>query len=108
MANEANLKPFKKGEDKRRNVTGENAGSKWRSTSALKWLGVKQSQKNPISNKDEVMSQEDIMTLSLIKRAREGDVNAYKAIMDSAYGAPKQEVGFKGNINLTDEPVIFE
>jgi hypothetical protein len=38
------------------------------------------------------MSQEDLMTLALIKKAREGDVTAYKALMDSGYGAPLQQV----------------
>jgi len=32
------------------------------------------------------------MTLALIKKAREGDVNAYKALMDSGYGAPVQQI----------------
>jgi hypothetical protein len=32
------------------------------------------------------------MTLALIKKAREGDVAAYKALMDSGYGAPLQQV----------------
>jgi len=30
--------------------------------------------------------------LALIKKAREGDVNAYKALMDSGYGAPAQQI----------------
>jgi hypothetical protein len=38
------------------------------------------------------MSQEDLMTLALIKKAREGDVTAYKALMDSGYGAPLQQI----------------
>ena len=38
------------------------------------------------------MSQEDLMTLALIKKAREGDVNAYKALMDSGYGSPIQQI----------------
>jgi hypothetical protein len=38
------------------------------------------------------MSQEDLMTLALIKKAREGDVTAYKALMDSGYGAPVQQI----------------
>ena len=29
------------------------------------------------------------------------ETNAYKAIMDSAYGAPKQEVAMKANLDLT-------
>ena len=32
------------------------------------------------------------MTLALIKKARDGDVNAYKALMDSGYGAPLQQI----------------
>lgn len=28
------------------------------------------------------------------------ETNAYKALMDSAYGAPKQEVAMKGNLDL--------
>jgi hypothetical protein len=38
------------------------------------------------------MSQEDLMTLALIKKARDGDVSAYKALMDSGYGAPLNQV----------------
>jgi hypothetical protein len=32
------------------------------------------------------------MTLALIKKATKGDVNAYKALMDSGYGSPVQQV----------------
>ena len=38
------------------------------------------------------MSQEDLMTLALIKKARNGDVNAYKVLMDSGYGSPVQQI----------------
>jgi len=38
------------------------------------------------------MSQEDLMTLALIKKAREGDVAAYRALMDSGYGSPIQQI----------------
>ena len=33
-----------------------------------------------------------MITLALIHKAKKGDVNAYKALMDSAYGAVKQSV----------------
>jgi hypothetical protein len=45
-----------------------------------------------ITGEQETMSQEDLMTLALIKKAREGDVAAYKALMDSGYGAPLQQI----------------
>ena len=88
--NGGTLKPFEQGESG--NPNGRPKGSKNRSTIAKKWLEVNQSLKNPLTNETETMSQEDLMTLALIKKAREGDVNAYKALMDSGYGAPVQQV----------------
>ena len=90
MANEQNLIPAKKGEV--RNPNGRPKGALNRSTIARKWLEVNQSLKNPLTGENETMSQEDLMTLALIKKAREGDVSAYKALMDSGYGAPLQQV----------------
>jgi hypothetical protein len=90
MANEENLIPAQKGEV--RNPNGRPKGAKNRSTIARKWLEVNQSLKNPLTGDQETMSQEDLMTLALIKKAREGDVTAYKALMDSGYGAPLQQI----------------
>jgi hypothetical protein len=81
---------FNKGESG--NPNGRPKGSKNRSTIARQWLEVNQSSKNPITGQNETMSQEDLMTLALIKKARDGDVNAYKALMDSGYGAPVQQI----------------
>jgi hypothetical protein len=69
-----NLKPFEKGESG--NPNGRPKGSKNRSTIAKYWLEVNQ----------------NLKTLALIKKARDGDVNAYKALMDSGYGAPLQQI----------------
>ena len=85
-----NLKPFEKGESG--NPNGRPKGAKNRSTIARRWLEVNQSLKNPLTGEQETMSQEDLMTLALIKKAREGDVTAYKALMDSGYGAPLQQI----------------
>lgn len=91
MANKLdNLNPFKKGQSG--NPAGRPKGALNRSTIARKWLEVNQSLKNPLTGENEMMSQEDLMTLALIKKAREGDVSAYKALMDSGYGAPLQQV----------------
>lgn len=90
MANEENLIPFKKGQSG--NPKGRPVGSKNRSTIAKKWLSVEQNQKNPLTNQDEDMSQEDLITLALIKKARKGDVQAYQKLLDSAYGAPVQQI----------------
>lgn len=85
-----NLNPFQKGESG--NPAGRPKGSKNRSTIARQWLEVNQSLKNPLTGEQETMSQEDLMTLALIKKAREGDVSAYKALMDSGYGQPLQQI----------------
>ena len=90
MANEENLIPFVKGQSG--NPKGRPVGSKNRSTIAKKWLSVEQNQKNPLTNQDEDMSQEDLITLALIKKARKGDVQAYQKLLDSAYGAPVQQI----------------
>lgn len=90
MAKEDNLKMFSSEYQPAKN--GRPKGAKNRSTIARKWLEVNQSLKNPLTGESETMSQEDLMTLALIKKAREGDVTAYKALMDSGYGAPLQQI----------------
>ena len=90
MANEENLIPYEKGQSG--NPKGRPKGSKNRSTIAKKWLSVEQDLKNPLTGEKENMSQEDLMTLALIKKAREGDTQAYQKLLDSAYGAPIQQI----------------
>ena len=91
MAGKGQIEPrWEKGESG--NPNGRPKGSKNRSTIARHWLQVNQNLKNPLTGQEETMSQEDLMTLALIKKAREGDVNAYKALMDSGYGAPVQQI----------------
>jgi hypothetical protein len=85
-----NLKKFEKGESG--NPAGRPKGAKGRATIARYWLEVNQNLKNPLTGESQTMSQEDLMTLALIKKARDGDVAAYKALMDSGYGAPKQDM----------------
>jgi len=83
-------KKFKKGESG--NLDGRPVGTKNRSTTAKRWLSVTQDIKNPITQQSENLSQEDIMTLALIKKAREGDVGAYRELMDSGYGKSPSSV----------------
>jgi hypothetical protein len=94
------LIPFEKG--KSGNPAGRPKGSLNRATIAKKWLTFNEDAKNPITGDSEKMSQEDIMTLALIKKARKGDVHAYNALMNSGYGAPKQE------LEVTDVDPITE
>jgi hypothetical protein len=79
-----NNKPFKKGQSG--NPNGRPKGRRNRATLVREWLEVSQKVKNPISGVIEELEQQDIMTLALIKKAREGDVQAYRELMDSAHG----------------------
>jgi|TARA_R110002153_G_scaffold17164_1_gene59809 hypothetical protein len=91
MAGFKDIEPrWQKGESG--NPNGRPKGSKNRSTIARQWLEVNEEIKNPLTSEIERMSQEDVMTLALIKKARSGDVNAYKALMDSGYGSPLQQI----------------
>jgi hypothetical protein len=90
MAKEDNLKPaWEKGQSG--NPKGKPKGSRNRSTIAREWLEMAEKFHNPISQKDEVLEQQDIITLALINRAKDGDVSAYKELMDSAYGKAIQK-----------------
>jgi len=90
MAKEDNLKSWAKGQSG--NPKGRPKGARNRSTIARYWLDVDQKATNPIDGIEQTLSQEDLMTLALVKRAKDGDVNAYKALMDSAFGAPTQQI----------------
>ena len=90
MPNPENLRPAKKGEV--RNPKGKPKGTRNRSTIAREWLEVSQFITNPITGEKEKLEQQDIMTLAIIKKARDGDVAAYKALLDSAYGQPLQQI----------------
>ena len=99
MANKDYLKPVKPGEI--RNPNGKPKGTKNRSTIARKWLEVMQDAKNPITGELEKLSQEDLITLAMIHKARKGDVGAYKQLMDSGFGMPTPQ------IDVTTEKPIF-
>ena len=85
-----NLIPFKPGQSG--NPKGRPKGAKSRSTVIKRWLEAMDKGKNPMTGEVESMSVEDKMTLALIGKALKGDTQAYKALMDSAYGQPKQEI----------------
>ncbi len=92
-----NLKPFQPGISG--NPNGREVGTKNRSTIARKWLDVEITAKNPLTGENERLSQEDLITLAQIKAALQSESTAYKVLMDSRYGAPKQEIE-GGNANV--------
>ena len=94
MANEKNLTSYKKGQSG--NPKGKPKGTLNRSTIAKKWLEVL-SQEELEDGEVKWLSNEESITLALIRKARNGDVNAYKALMDSAYGTAKDTVDINSN-----------
>ena len=83
--NEKSLKNLKKfSSDYQPKKNGRTKGSLNRSTIAKKWLEVF-SQEELEDGEVKWLSNEEAITLALIRKARNGDVNAYKALMDSAY-----------------------
>ena len=90
--NEKSLKNLKKfSSDYQPKKNGRTKGSLNRSTIAKKWLEVF-SQEELEDGEVKWLSNEEAITLALIRKARNGDVNAYKALMDSAYGTAKDSV----------------
>jgi hypothetical protein len=106
MANEENLKPFGKGNNA--NPNGRPKGSRNRSTIVKELLEFASSQKNVLTGEQETLTQEQAITLAMLLKAGKGDVNAYKALMDSCYGAPKQTTDTNLNVSDFDVKDLFK
>jgi hypothetical protein len=106
MANEQNLKNFKKGEVS--NPNGRPKGSRNRSTIVKELLEFASSQKNVLTGEQETLTQEQAITLAMLLKANKGDVNAYKALMDSCYGAPKQTTDTNLSVSDFDVKDLFK
>lgn len=112
--NDQNLTPFQPGQSG--NPAGKPAGIKNRATIARKILEMKsiwnaETFADLQTRYPEITKQstaEEIMTIVQLDNAvQKKDANSYKAIMDSAYGAPKQEVTGLDGIPLFPTPIGF-
>ena len=81
---------YKKGESG--NPTGRKKGSLNRKKVAQKYLAFLQEEVSPLTVIKELLSNEDVIALALIDKAKKGDLTAYKVLMCSAYGALKQSI----------------
>lgn len=99
MGNNENLKPFEKG-----NTLGKGRpkGSKNRATVVREFMEVTQNLKNPITGEYQMLSQEALGTLAMINKMHKGDVAAYKALMDSLYGAVRQTM----ELSQAEQPIF--
>lgn len=89
------------------NPAGRPKGARNRSTIARRWLEVIEKHVNPISGEKEELTQEDIITLAQINKARKGDSSSYRNLLDSAYGSPDQNINATNNtkLDLSSVPV---
>ena len=79
-------KPFKKG-DERINTDGRPTGSKNRATLVREIIQVVSNQKNELTGKEEPIEYQYAMVARLVKKVLDdGDVQAFRELMDSAYG----------------------
>jgi hypothetical protein len=112
--NDENLTSYQPGQSG--NPAGKIPGTKNRSTIARKVLEMramfpKEKMEALRLIYPEICEQstvEEMMTIVMASQAIEkGDTNAYKALQDSAYGAPKQEVTGLDGIPLFPTPIGF-
>jgi hypothetical protein len=98
----ANLKkPWDKGESG--NPSGRPKGALGRATIARYWLEAKTAEENKLTGDTEVLSQEDLITLAIIQKAKTGDVQAYRELLNSAYGQATQPITLDTDyIDLSD------
>jgi hypothetical protein len=94
MPNAKNLKPFRPGNDTRRNVKGRPVGAKNRATVLAYWLETTINTENKLTGAIENITIEDAIALALIQKAITGDVAAIREIYDSVHGkvTEKQEI----------------
>jgi hypothetical protein len=104
--NNGTLNPIPKGVSG--NPNGRPKGTLNRGSIVRRWLEASEQIKNPITGISERLTQYDIITLGLIKKARAGDVQALRELMDSSFGKipDKLQTENKTELNLdmsTDE-----
>lgn len=74
------------------NPNGRPKGTKNRSTLLKAWLSVKTTVKNPLTGIDQKGTLEDHIVLAILKKARSGDVAAFREIMDTVYGKIQEQL----------------
>lgn len=93
-----NLKPFKKGKDERRNLSGRPLKIPDLDKLLADVLG---------EEKDGKTAAQDIL-MALRAKASRGDVRAAEVLLERAYGKVKQNLQLNGSLNLRELPILFE
>ena len=84
------------------NPNGRPKGVPNAATRYKRFLELVQAGKNPVTGADEEFTVAELMDLRQIKKALDGDLQAYKEILDRLEGKAKQPVEMSGNVTATD------
>jgi hypothetical protein len=99
----ANLKPPVAGEV--RNPNGRPVGSKNTKTILERFLNLEMKQKNPFTQEIEQMTVLELMNLKQIANALEGDLAAFKEIIDRHEGKITQKTELSGEVKQTPSSI---
>lgn len=92
MANNENLKPFKKGH---KLATGRPKGSKNLATAWAKLL------ESDLPTKDGTIAATDAAVMAVFKQVLKGNIQAYKEMRDTVDGKPLQSIRSEGTLDIT-------
>lgn len=113
MANEKNLKKFKKGDVsheeavRRGSLGGKARAKKIKERKTLKEMLEILLDKEITNNKGETATTLEAISVSLIKKAMSGDVRAFEVLRDTIGQKPTDKVEQTNtNININDEKII--
>jgi len=99
----ANLIPPEKGEV--RNPNGRPLGSKNTKTILERFLNLEMSQRNPFTKEMENMSVLELMNLKQIANALEGDLQAFKEVVDRYEGKLTAKTEISGELQTTPSAI---
>ena len=114
MANEQNLIPFKKGEDKRRNIKGrprkfilelKDQGYKLSEvTDSIEVLiSMTEEELTDIFNNPNSTVLEKVVTSAILKSIKRGDLISIETLLNRAYGKPKEKI--EQDIKITNHTI---
>jgi hypothetical protein len=95
MANEQNLKPFKKGHDERRNTTGKNKKS----------LDIKEILNNILSQEKNGVTLFEAILIKAANEAIKGDAKARQYITEYMFGKATQKTEIVGEITTQNKEI---
>lgn len=101
----ANLNPPKKGEV--RNPKGRGKSKNTR-TILERFLNLEMKQKNPFTQEDEQMTVLELMNLKQIANALEGDLSAYKEMIDRYEGKLQKNLNQKVEVSNFDISKLYD